>query len=223
MTYPLKEEYEITQDFNTFNLWYTNWSFRHRGIDWACPQGTSVFSINDGTVKSIGFGYNGGFGGQVIVEHSDGVESWYNHLSTIFVVAGQEVREGQKLGLSGGSLFDPNHGLSTGAHLDFRLLKNGEWIEPLEYLKTEDWLTNFLTENNMTLPEFLNEMKKEFVTKDQRFKQSKDGRVWIVSDAKKLKYAVEKEIALPMSKLVSGWLSDEQFSYRTVTDQKEVL
>lgn len=211
MRYPLKEEYEITTHHGD-RIWYSLTG--HKGIDIACPTGTKVFACMSGKITA-GYDLNGG---NYIYITNENMISRYFHLSQRYKVTGDYIVEGQITSSSGNSGI-----LTTGSHLHWDLQVDGVFVDPLQYLDKEDWLTNFLKENNMTLPEFLNEMKKEFVTKDQRFKQSKDGRVWIVSDAKKLKYSVEKEIALPMSKLVSGWLSDEQFSYRTVTDQKEVL
>ncbi len=211
MTYPLKEEYEIVTHHGD-SIWY---SFTgHKGIDIACPTGTKVYACMSGIIQA-GYDLNGG---NYIYITNGNMISRYFHLSQRYKVTGDYISEGQLTSLSGNSGI-----LTTGSHLHWDLQVGGQFVDPLQYLDKEDWLTNFLKENNMTLPEFLNEMKKEFVTKDPRFKQSKDGRVWIINEAKKLKYEVPKEIALPMSKLVSGWLSDEQFSYKTVVDQKEVL
>jgi murein DD-endopeptidase MepM/ murein hydrolase activator NlpD len=77
-------------------------------------------------------GYNGGAGRMVSVRHTNGYESSYLHLSSIAqgIRAGQRVGQGALLGRVGST------GLATGAHLDYRLKKNGRWVNPVkEHLK----------------------------------------------------------------------------------------
>ncbi|MCK9370689.1 M23 family metallopeptidase [Candidatus Dojkabacteria bacterium] len=217
MTKPLKEDYPITQYFDTWSLWYPQWNFLHCGIDWATPVGTSVYAVRDGQVVSVGSGYNAGWGNNIVINHSDEI-SMYNHLSIKYVVAGQFVKEGQRIGLTG------NTGFSSGPHLDFRIKKDGNWIDPMP-LFVEDWLTNFLTENNMTLPELLETLKKDFVSKDQRFNfDDKTGEIWICNNNKRYKLGTDKnDIAILGAKMCGEHLSDAERKYPITENRSDVL
>ena len=96
----------------------------HRGIDFAAPTGTPVYSVADGVV--IGAGVMGGAGKAVRVRHNNGWISSYSHLHKILVRSGQRVRQKQNIGLVGST------GLSTGPHLDYRMKVNGQFVNPLK-------------------------------------------------------------------------------------------
>lgn len=101
-------------------------STNHKGVDWATPVGTSVVASCGGTVTKAGWG--SGYGYVVYIRHEDGRETRYGHLSKVLVSAGQKVRQGQKIALSG------NTGRSTGPHLHFEIRINGSAVNPLSYL-----------------------------------------------------------------------------------------
>ncbi len=92
----------------------------HLGVDYAAPKGTPVQAIASGRV--IFAGWSGGAGRMVKIRHANGFETRYLHLSRIFVRRGQRVAQGQRIGLVGAT------GLATGPHLDFRILKNGKYL-----------------------------------------------------------------------------------------------
>ena len=98
----------------------------HKGIDWATPTGTAVVASSGGTVARAGWG--SGYGYVVYINHPDGRQTRYGHLSKVLVSAGQKVSQGQKIALSG------NTGVSTGPHLHFEILINGSQVNPLKYL-----------------------------------------------------------------------------------------
>lgn len=98
----------------------------HGGIDIAVASGTPVLASADGVVSAVGT--KGGFGNHVSITHADGAISMYGHLSGETVRVGQRVRQGQQVGIVGST------GRSTGAHLDFRLKKNGQTIDPMRVL-----------------------------------------------------------------------------------------
>lgn len=98
----------------------------HRGIDWATPVGTAVMASSAGTVAKAGWG--SGYGYVVYINHADGRQTRYGHLSKVLVSAGQKVSQGQKIALSG------NTGVSTGPHVHFEILINGSQVNPLKYL-----------------------------------------------------------------------------------------
>lgn len=97
----------------------------HHGVDYAAPIGTPVQTIGDGTVISAG--YSGGAGHMVKIRHNSNYASSYLHLSKYGtgIKSGARVSQGQVIGYVGST------GLSTGAHLDFRVYKNGTAIDPL--------------------------------------------------------------------------------------------
>ncbi len=101
-------------------------SSNHKGIDWGVPSGTSVMASSGGTVTRAG--WSGGYGYVVYIRHPGGTETRYAHLSKVLVSAGQTVKQGQKIALSG------NTGVSTGPHLHFEIRVNGTAVNPLDYL-----------------------------------------------------------------------------------------
>ncbi len=98
----------------------------HRAQDWAVPTGTTVMASCSGTVSKAGWG--GSYGYVVFVDHADGSQTRYAHLSKVLVKVGQKVKQGERIALSG------NTGASTGPHVHFEILINGAQVNPLKYL-----------------------------------------------------------------------------------------
>jgi murein DD-endopeptidase MepM/ murein hydrolase activator NlpD len=98
----------------------------HFGVDYAAPPGTPIWAVADGTVTSCG--WNNGFGNQVILRHTNGYTTCYGHLSSFGsgIRKGGRVKQQQVIGYVGST------GLSTGPHLDYRLLKDGQFRNPLK-------------------------------------------------------------------------------------------
>ena len=78
----------------------------HKGVDWSVPTGTAVFASCGGTVARAGWG--SGYGYCVYINHEDGRQTRYGHLSKVLVKVGQTVKQGERTALSG------NTGVSTG-------------------------------------------------------------------------------------------------------------
>jgi murein DD-endopeptidase MepM/ murein hydrolase activator NlpD len=95
----------------------------HLAIDYAAPSGTPVRAVADGVVSSAGWA--GGNGISVRLRHRSGYETMYNHLSRAAVTANTRVRQRQVIGYVGST------GLSTGPHLDYRVQRNGAFVNPL--------------------------------------------------------------------------------------------
>jgi murein DD-endopeptidase MepM/ murein hydrolase activator NlpD len=97
----------------------------HRGIDYAAPTGTPIYSIGDGTVIQKGYTKSAGY--YIKIRHNSVYTSGYNHLSRYpkGIQKGQRVNQGQIIGYVGST------GYATGPHLDFRMWKNGHPINPL--------------------------------------------------------------------------------------------
>ncbi len=98
----------------------------HRGVDFAIPIGTSVMASSGGTVVRAGWG--AGYGYCVYIQHPNGMMTRYGHLKKVLVSTGQNVRQGERIALSG------NTGVSTGPHLHFEILVNGVQVNPLNYI-----------------------------------------------------------------------------------------
>ncbi|MFP4127338.1 MAG: M23 family metallopeptidase [Alphaproteobacteria bacterium] len=97
----------------------------HRGIDFAAPTGTPIRAAGDGRIVRVG--PYGGYGNYVRIQHGDGYATAYAHLSRFAAGtrSGRRVEQGEVIGYVGST------GRSTGPHLHFEVLKNGEQVDPL--------------------------------------------------------------------------------------------
>jgi murein DD-endopeptidase MepM/ murein hydrolase activator NlpD len=108
--------------------WRTNpWPEFHKGLDLEANYGTPVHATAAGTVASAS--WDGGFGLKVDIDHGNGYHTWYAHLSRASVTPGQRVTKGQLIALSGSS------GESTGPHLHYQLMYEGQPIDPQPFLR----------------------------------------------------------------------------------------
>jgi murein DD-endopeptidase MepM/ murein hydrolase activator NlpD len=110
----------------------------HLGTDYGAPIGTPVQTIGSG--KVIFAGRQGGEGNIVHIVHFNGYETMYLHLSKMYVRAGERVEIGKTIGQVGST------GLSTGPHLDFRILQKGQYknfeklgLPPSDPVTKKDW------------------------------------------------------------------------------------
>ncbi|MBQ8823105.1 MAG: peptidoglycan DD-metalloendopeptidase family protein [Lachnospiraceae bacterium] len=99
----------------------------HKGVDWAVSKGTSVYASSGGTVTKAGWGSSYGY--VVYINHGNGTETRYAHLSKVLVSKGQKVKQGEIIAKSG------NTGRSTGPHLHFEIRIDGTPVNPLKYVK----------------------------------------------------------------------------------------
>ena len=117
---PLKFGAPVTSHFSRARFHPILKTYRpHMGTDYGAPVGTPVQTIGGGRV--VFAGRKGGEGNMVQVAHSNGYETMYLHLSRMFVRSGEHVEIGKTIGLVGST------GLSTGPHLDFRILQKGQY------------------------------------------------------------------------------------------------
>ena len=104
----------------------------HTGVDYGVPENTQVFAVKDGVVVSAKDAGDSGFGKSIAIKHGDGYTTLYAHLNAHGVKAGDTVRAGQVIGLSG------NTGLSSGPHLHFEVRENGNDqgtnVDPVAYI-----------------------------------------------------------------------------------------
>lgn len=102
---------------------------RHFGVDFAGAQGNGVFATDAGTVVYSGWN-DWGYGNLIIIDHGNGWQSLYAHLSQINVSCGQNVGQNDLIGLVG-----MTGGTSTGPHLHFELMNSTlGYVNPLDYL-----------------------------------------------------------------------------------------
>ncbi len=99
----------------------------HNGIDISAPKGTEVEATGDGVVLEAGR-HESGYGNEIIIDHGNGIKTKYAHLSEVYVVVGQEVREGEVIGAVGMT------GRSTGPHLHYEVMVGQLHVNPAKYL-----------------------------------------------------------------------------------------
>lgn len=119
----------------------------HLAIDYAAPVGTPVRAVANGVVRRAGWNRSNGI--QVILKHRAGYQTMYNHLSKAVVKRGARVSQRQIIGAVGST------GLSTGPHLDYRVSKDGRFVNPLS--------EKFLPGDSLAGPlraEFMSEAKR---------------------------------------------------------------
>ncbi len=123
------------------------WAGHPLGVDIGTPGGDPVLAVRDGRVAFAGGDPCCSYGLFVIVEHDEGWSSLYAHFSQIDVKQGDEIKQGQVIGLAGAT------GTATGTHVHLELRHNGGLVNPLEYLEPHrDWqvTAELLAERNST-------------------------------------------------------------------------
>ena len=98
----------------------------HTGLDIACVTGTDIKVVSGGTVSFAG--KKGSYGNLIIVDHGNGVETWYGHCSKLYAKVGQTVEAGDIIAAVGST------GNSTGPHLHFEIRINGTCANPQNYV-----------------------------------------------------------------------------------------
>ncbi|WP_312102419.1 peptidoglycan DD-metalloendopeptidase family protein [Lachnoclostridium sp.] len=128
MIWPLPSDHNIYAYYGYRKAPTAGASTYHKGLDIGGAYGSSIVSVLAGRV--VGTGYNSTSGRYVEIDHGNGVETRYLHCSKILVNVGDYVDQGQTIALVGST------GVSTGPHLHFSLLLNGNNVNPYPYLKS---------------------------------------------------------------------------------------
>ncbi|MFR3144560.1 MAG: peptidoglycan DD-metalloendopeptidase family protein [Eubacterium callanderi] len=100
-------------------------STNHMGIDIGASEGTPIYAALPGTVTTAG--WYGGYGNAVIIDHGGGMQTLYGHMSAVGTSPGMNVMPGQVIGFVGST------GNSTGPHLHFSVIQDGQWLDPLAF------------------------------------------------------------------------------------------
>jgi murein DD-endopeptidase MepM/ murein hydrolase activator NlpD len=108
---------------------FTGESAFHQGLDISASRGQPVYATADGTVQSAA--YDGEYGNLIVLKHDFGMTTRYGHLSAFKVKHGQTVKRGDVIGYVGST------GRSTGAHLHYEILANGNLLNPLKLLTNQ--------------------------------------------------------------------------------------
>jgi len=116
----------------------------HPGVDIQCKTGTPVYATADGTIDKAE--RSGGYGNMVEIDHGRGIQTRFGHLSKILVTAGEHVKRGQLIALSGST------GRSTGPHLHYEVRIDGRAVNPMPFLTTADYLTALKSPQLNTVP-----------------------------------------------------------------------
>lgn len=103
------------------------WSF-HGGIDIANNTGTPILNATHGVVSYVAYN-TPVYGTMVLIRHAGGFQTLYAHLSKVYVKKGQRISRGRTVGVMG------NTGLSTGPHLHFSIILNGQTVNPLRFIR----------------------------------------------------------------------------------------
>lgn len=136
LTWPVPGHYVISSQYEY------RWGSFHQGIDISDgnTMGASIAAADSGTVtvvatgcshnygKDGSCGCNGGYGNYFMIDHGNGVSTFYAHCSDVYVSVGQTVSKGEIVGTVGST------GWSTGAHLHFEVRINGSTVNPTDYL-----------------------------------------------------------------------------------------
>lgn len=126
MKWPIDGHYNITSNYGMRTHPITGVYKLHTGVDISATIGTNFTAIADGIVVKAE--YNSAYGNMVIIDHGGGVQTLYAHGSEIIAKIGQEVKAGEVV-LKVGST-----GYSTGPHAHFEVRKNGNPVNPLDYV-----------------------------------------------------------------------------------------
>lgn len=105
---------------------YGDWRF-HSGVDLSAPTGTPIIASRAGRVKWATYDWSSGY--YVVLDHLDGFETKYLHMTHYVVAEGEYVNAGQVIGYVGST------GTSTGPHLHFSVYYNGSSVNPVNYMK----------------------------------------------------------------------------------------
>ena len=146
MKLPFEGSYIITQKFGNLDVPDPTVYTVHNGTDYGLPSLTSLIGRGDWLINYAGIDpngaqYQGGYGNMLRIRIDAEFEMYLGHLATMYVKSGQNVIDGQLLGLS------DNSGFSTGPHLHLGLKKNGVWVDP------ELYFTNVSNNSNSSIPE----------------------------------------------------------------------
>ncbi len=130
---PLREGVAFTSGFGVRSDPFRGRAAMHAGIDLAGPYGTPIYATADGIVGRAEYN-NGGYGNLVEINHGQGIQTRYGHLSRFAARPGQRVSRGDLIGYMGST------GRSTGSHLHYEVRIDGRAVNPIPFMQPSDTL-----------------------------------------------------------------------------------
>jgi murein DD-endopeptidase MepM/ murein hydrolase activator NlpD len=125
---PIQAAVNFTSGFGVRSDPFRGYVAMHAGIDLAGPIGTPIYATADGIVDRSEWN-SGGYGNLVEIDHGQGIQTRYGHMSRRIAVAGQHVHRGDLIGLMGST------GRSTGSHLHYEVRIDGRAVNPIPFLQ----------------------------------------------------------------------------------------
>jgi murein DD-endopeptidase MepM/ murein hydrolase activator NlpD len=128
---PLRSSANFTSGYGIRSDPFRGRAAMHAGIDLAGPLGTPVYATADGIIGRSEWN-SGGYGNLVEIDHGQGIQTRYGHLSQRIALAGQRVHRGDLIGLMGST------GRSTGSHLHYEVRIDGRAVNPVPFLQSSE-------------------------------------------------------------------------------------
>jgi murein DD-endopeptidase MepM/ murein hydrolase activator NlpD len=191
------------------------WGTSHNGVDLAA-NAEKVKAPADGVVE-IGEIKNDACGGTIVISHADGFKTGFCHMQKIDVRAGQQVKQGDVIGTSGGGKNDRGRGRSDGRHLHFTLRQNGKLLNPVDYINKGGIFMKGeppKSSTDSTTKDSMSDMKLDSVSSNTTKKPEKD---YDVFGTKKIDY---NDVMFKMAKeLASKFGLNEEKIYGSFGDR----
>jgi murein DD-endopeptidase MepM/ murein hydrolase activator NlpD len=130
---PISQSVNFTSGYGVRSDPFRGHAAMHAGIDLAGPIGTPVYATADGIVGRSEWN-SGGYGNLVEIDHGQGIQTRYGHLSRLIARPGQRVRRGELVGLMGST------GRSTGSHLHYEVRIDGRAVNPVPFMQPSNTL-----------------------------------------------------------------------------------
>ncbi len=143
--HPIRDSIALTSGYGVRSDPFRGRAAMHAGIDLAGPLGTPIFATADGIVGRAEYN-NGGYGNLVELNHGQGIQTRYGHLSRFAARAGQRVRRGELIGYMGST------GRSTGSHLHYEVRIDGRAVNPVPFMQQANALVALQRRNALDAP-----------------------------------------------------------------------
>lgn len=190
----------------------------HQGIDIPAPEGTPIVSALDGTVTAVYDAADGGScGNGLVVTHANGISTLYCHAVRVIAQVGDEVGQGTIIAEVGTT------GASTGNHLHFSIMINGEKVDPLDYISTDSLrptCTRTTADSilSLTTPSLA---RSDFISKMENYCESTGNSHFCTNFSNKagniydwsLEYNVNPELVVVTAGREQGWKTCESGNY----------
>jgi murein DD-endopeptidase MepM/ murein hydrolase activator NlpD len=142
---PIRDGVNFTSGFGIRADPFRGRAAMHAGIDLSGPVGTPIYATADGVVGRSEWN-SGGYGNLVEIDHGQGIQTRYGHLSRLIARPGQRVRRGELVGLMGST------GRSTGSHLHYEVRIDGRAVNPVPFMQPSQTLIALQRRNGLDAP-----------------------------------------------------------------------